>query len=309
MAINLFVILLQLIHLPAHHVFYNEDKPYVMVLGVAQDGGYPHLGCVKQCCKLVWSDESRRRYVVSLALVDPATKSWWLFEATPDIREQMQLFRKKTKAEYSYLPQAIFITHAHIGHYTGLIQLGKEVMHSQALPVMVLPVMKTFLETNGPWSQLVTQGNIALNALQTGSIINLTENIRVQTFTVPHRDEFSETAGFKMMTSHQAYLFIPDIDKWNKWKTSIMDKVKEVNIAFLDGTFYEITELKNRKIEEVPHPLITETMALFDGESKETKSKIQFIHLNHTNALLWSDKKQKEIRKKGFGIAEQGKRY
>ncbi len=306
---RILLILLQLFLAGFFPVNPGEEKPYVLVLGIAQDGGYPHLGCSKNCCERVWKDPSKRRFVISLALVDPETKKWWLFEATPDIREQLQLFQKKTKSFYPYLPEGIFITHAHIGHYTGLQQLGKEVLNTKDLPVYVLPKMKNFLETNGPWSQLVAQGNISLSQIQTGSLTILTEKIRVETFTVPHRDEFSETAGYKMITNHHAYLLIPDIDKWNKWQTSIVEKVKGVNHAFLDGTFCEITELKNRKIEEVPHPLISETMALFEGESKETKSKIQFIHLNHTNALLWSDKKQKEIRKKGFGIAEQGKRY
>jgi pyrroloquinoline quinone biosynthesis protein B len=287
----------------------QSDIPYVIALGITQDGGYPHLGCEKECCERVWKDDSKRRFVVSLALVDPVEKKWWLFEATPDIREQLQLFRNLTKQVYKYLPEGIFITHAHIGHYSGLMQLGREVLNSNDLPVYILPGMKHFLKSNGPWSQLVSLNNILLSELKDGDVIHLGEWIKVQTFTVPHRDEFSETAGFTIHARQKAYLFIPDIDKWSKWNKDIIDMVRQVDIAFVDATFFEITELSNRSIEEIPHPLVSETMAHFKNEHAEHRSKIHFIHLNHTNKLLFDKKSQREVRKRGFNIAEQGKSY
>jgi pyrroloquinoline quinone biosynthesis protein B len=287
----------------------QSKLPYIILLGITQDGGYPHLGCSKECCAKVWKDNSKRRFVVSLALVDPEEKKWWLIEATPDIREQLQLFRKLTKQEFNYQPDGILLTHAHIGHYSGLMQLGNEVMNTKEVAVYVLPRMKQFLESNGPWSQLVNLKNILLNELKVDSIRALTNKISIQTFIVPHRDEYSETAGFKINTKNKSYLFIPDIDKWSKWSSAIKDMVKQVDLAFLDGTFYDINELTNRKIDEVPHPFVSETMKLFELETLEIKSKIVFIHFNHTNPLLWSKEKRKNILQKGFGFAKQGSQY
>jgi pyrroloquinoline quinone biosynthesis protein B len=284
----------------------NADAPYVLVLGTAQDGGYPHMGCQRECCSMVWKDPSMKRYVVSLALVDPKTKKWWLFEATPDIREQLHYFQQLTKSEYRFLPDGIFVTHAHIGHYTGLMELGKEVMGPKDVPVYALPRMKSFLESNGPWSQLVNMHNISIQPQQADSTTNLTSGISVHTFTVPHRDEYSETAGFEIITSGKKYLFIPDINSWDKWNRKIIDEVKAVDIAMLDATFFDANELPDKNMTTVPHPLVTQTMELFDKENKETKSKIHFIHFNHTNPLLWDSKKQKELRKAGFNISEQG---
>ena len=45
-------------------------------------------------------------------------------------------------------------------------------------------------------------------------------------------------------------------------------------------------ELKNRDINKIPHPFIIDTMQLFKDEPISEKSKIYFIHLNHTNPLL-----------------------
>jgi pyrroloquinoline quinone biosynthesis protein B len=286
----------------------GDSSPFILVLGTAQDGGYPHIGCQKQCCTLAWAHDSLRRYVVSLALVDPAEKRWWLFEATPDIKEQLKLFQTLTHGDYRFLPDGIFITHAHIGHYTGLMQLGKEALHTQNVPVFVLPKMRSFLENNGPWSQLVKLKNIVATTLTSDKPLQVSARIEVTAFLVPHRDEYSETAGFRIATPARTYLFIPDIDKWSKFDRNIVAEVKRVDVAFLDATFFSSDELPNRKIEEVPHPLVIETMKLFENEDRSTRRKIVFIHFNHTNPLLWDDAKKTELRKAGYDVGFQGMR-
>jgi pyrroloquinoline quinone biosynthesis protein B len=287
----------------------DNNGVYMQVLGVAQDGGYPHMGCQKKCCTMAWENDSMKRNVVSLALVDSVNRKWWLFEATPDIKEQLHYFQTLTKGRYNFLPEGIFITHAHIGHYTGLMELGKEVMSTNNVRVYVLPKMKTFLESNGPWSQLVTQHNIELVPLIAERNVDLTETITVMAFTVPHRDEYSETAGFRIHTGHKRYLFVPDINKWDKWNRDIIREVQSVNVALIDGTFFNDTELPERNMANVPHPLVMETMHLFEKEDNDTKSRIYFIHFNHTNPLLWDAAKQDEVKKAGFNIAIQGGRY
>ncbi|HAY3537027.1 MBL fold metallo-hydrolase [Elizabethkingia anophelis] len=290
---------------------YNAQTPdtYVEVLGVAQDGGFPHMGCNKEGCNLAWEHPELRRNVSSLALVDPVQKKWWLFDATPDIRRQLHDFSQRHNREYPYLPEGVFITHAHIGHYTGLMEFGKEVMNTKQVKVYVLPKLKNFLESNGPWSQLVGLKNIEIIPLTAEQEVSIGNSLTVKAFTVPHRDEYSETAGFRMLTPKKKFLFIPDIDKWSKWNKNITEEVKNVDYAFLDATFYDQNEMGNRPVSEVPHPLVTETEDLFQKESSAVKKKIHFIHFNHSNRILWDKAIQGKVRDKGFNIAEEGKQY
>ncbi|MEI8279628.1 MAG: MBL fold metallo-hydrolase [Bacteroidota bacterium] len=287
----------------------HDNKPFLQILGVAQDGGYPHMGCNKVCCTKAWQSESNRRFVVSLAVVDPTANKWWLFEATPDIKEQLHLFSKLTKGKYKYLPEGIIVTHAHIGHYTGLMQLGREVMNTSNIPVYTLPKMKTYLENNGPWSQLIKLNNIVIYPVHPNAPIPLGDHITLETLVVPHRDEYSETAGFKITVGGVKYLFIPDINKWEKWDHNIVYEIQQVDKAFVDATCFSNDELQAKRVQEVQHPLVTETMHLFKDMDKVTKAKIYFIHLNHTNPLLWDPKKQAEVKKAGFNIALQGQRF
>ncbi len=281
----------------------------IYALGIAQDGGFPHMGCTKKCCTAAWGDDALKKFVVSLAVVDTAEKKWWLVEATPDIKSQLHYFQQLTKGQYPYLPEGIFVTHAHIGHYTGLMQLGREVMGTQNIKIYAMPKMQQYLETNGPWSQLVGLHNIKLMHIGADSALALTPRISFTPLLVPHRDEYSETVGFKIKTGSRTTLFIPDIDKWGKWQHSIIDEVKGVDVALLDGTFFGNTELPGRDMSEVPHPFVEETMQLFANESPATKAKVCFIHFNHTNPLLLDKEKQLQLTKAGFNFAKQGQKW
>ena len=288
----------------------KEDnfKQYITVLGIAQDGGYPHIGCQKKCCANYYNGKNDRKSVVSLGLIDTKEKQKWLFEATPDMHTQLADL-ENNHLKNSTIIDGVFLTHAHIGHYTGLMYFGREALGKKDIPVYAMPKMKAFLENNGPWNQLVTLQNIELKSLQNDSIIKLNNNIKVTPFIVPHRDEFSETVGYKIEGKNKSALFIPDIDKWYKWKKDIIAELKQVDYAFLDAAFLNQNEVK-RAMTEVPHPFVVETVELFKNESMETKNKVIFIHFNHTNPTLQSNSKErKKLNKLGFRFAEEGQNF
>ena len=274
-----------------------------MVLGVAQDAGYPQINCKKDCCKEAWENSSLRKLISCLAIVDPTTDEQWIIDATPNIKDQLQLLKSQTGKESI---DGALLTHAHMGHYTGLMHFGREVMGTNKIPVFAMPRMKKFLEENGPWSQLVELENISLQQLKSDSAINLNKNIKVTPFLVPHRDEFSETVGYEILINDKILTFIPDIDKWEKWETNISELIQKIDYAFLDATFYKNGELK-RDMSEIPHPFVEESMELFSKLNKTDKQKVHFIHLNHTNPLLIEGSTaQKEVLKKGFNLAKEG---
>lgn len=279
------------------------QNPYVQVLGIAQDGGFPQANCQKECCKAVFEQKDARKFVSCIAVVDPISKQNWLFDATPDFTQQLHLLNNPEPKNLG-----VFLTHAHIGHYTGLMYLGREAMGASQVKVYAMPKMKSFIEKNGPWSQLVALQNINIQPIKEDSVIVLNERISVQAFRVPHRDEFSETVGYKIFTANKSLVFIPDIDKWQKWNRSLEEVIKSVDYAFLDGTFYKDGEI-NRPMSEVPHPFVTETMDLLKDLSTTEKAKVHFIHFNHTNPIMnIKSLENKEVRQKGFKVAFQGEK-
>ena len=281
----------------------KEEKPYVLILGIAQDAGYPQAGCKKECCQKWYENKVAKQWVSCMAIVDPLSHQKWIIDATPDFPEQIKMLDDHQDGDIS----GIFLTHAHIGHYTGLIHLGREAMNANKIPVYVMPRMFDFLKTNGPWSQLVSLNNIVLKKLKADSMIQLNERITVQPVLVPHRDEFSETVGYWIRIKSQSVLFIPDIDKWNKWEKDIGEFVKQCDYLFLDGTFYKDGEIPGRNMNEIPHPFVQESMSLLEKLSREEKRKIWFIHFNHTNPLIQKESREcKEVRNRGFNMAFRG---
>ena len=279
---------------------------FLVVLGITQDAGYPQAGCIKECCEAYWQGKEEKEFVVSLALVDRTSNQYWLFEATPDIIGQLHALQQYLGSP-GYNPNGIFLTHAHIGHYTGLMYLGREAMGANNIPVWVMPRMDSFLRNNGPWSQLVSLHNIRLQPLKADSSVSLNSYLKVTPIKVPHRDEFSETVGFIIESNSKKVLFIPDIDKWERWDRNIIDEIKKVDVAFLDGTFYKNGELPGRDMSEIPHPFVEESIKKFSSLPAGERSKIIFIHFNHTNPLLKKHSKEKdELQKQGFRVAEEG---
>ncbi|NVK82737.1 MAG: pyrroloquinoline quinone biosynthesis protein PqqB, partial [Cytophagia bacterium] len=185
--------------------------------------------------------------------------------------------------------------------------LGKEVMGTSSVPVFAMPKMKTFLEENGPWSQLVKLNNISLKPTLDSTFVELSGGVSVMPFTVPHRDEYSETVGYKIKVQNQSVVFIPDIDKWNKWDVDIREVVKANDLILIDASFYQDGELKGRDMSLIPHPFTKESMELFKDLSEADKAKVYFIHANHTNPILdLNSTEYEEVIKAGFHIADQG---
>ncbi len=284
-----------------------RNTTWLYVLGIAQDAGYPQTGCYRPHCMPPREQPSLRRLAASLALVDEASASKFLFEATPDINEQLYRLHRVAPDD-AFTLAGVFLTHAHIGHYTGLMHFGHEAMGAKDINVYAMPRMREFLATNGPWSQLVNYRNIVLRPIE-GDAVEIAPAVEVSSFVVPHRDEFSETVGYRIKGPNKTAVFIPDIDKWSNWDIDVRDIVRSVDYALLDATFYADGEIPGRDMSDIPHPFVSESMALFESLTDEEKGRIIFIHMNHTNPLLRDDSPEQDaVTQRGFRVAHEGMR-
>ncbi len=280
-------------------------RNYVKVLGTIQDGGFPQIDCNKACCQNQWL-KPKKKFVSSIAVVDESEKKQWIIDASPEIKFQTKLLKEKTNIKDI---EGIFLTHAHIGHYTGLMYYGNEAAGSRDLKVYAMSKMKKFLENNGPWNNLLKQRNIKLIKLSKNNTINISANLKIKPFLVPHREDYSETVGFKIATSKKELIYIPDIDNWEKWDISITELIKNIDFALVDGTFFSEREIE-RDISLIPHPLVKDSLKLFSNLKAKERNKIIFTHFNHTNPLIDENSKEhEEVLSKGFRIAKEGDNF
>ena len=264
----------------------------LIVLGTAQDGGVPQLGCAHRYCERARRDPVFARAVACLGLVDESAQRTYLIDATPDVRAQLDyLCAQACRQGNTQNPlDGLVLTHAHVGHYTGLIQFGKEIMSTRQMPIYASACMIAFLMQNEPWSQLIRDGHLLPLVIEPEQNVRLTDRLAVRPFTVPHRDEWADTLGLEIIGPSQRVLYIPDIDRWNDWECDIRQAVAGCDLALLDGCFFSGDELPGRDISRVPHPFIPDTLTLL----AEHANKVHFTHLNHTNPLLWDPRARAE---------------
>jgi len=288
---------------------------YALVLGSVQDAGFPQVGCYTPRCDAgrALLAAGRGRFVSSLALIEPRAERFYLVDATPDITRQLDLitqpaFRRRAAERRPF--DGIFLTHAHIGHYAGLAMLGREGLGILETPVYCTQAMAGFLASNYPWRFLVDQGHIVLRPLAVDEWHRIDPFLEVQLWQVPHRNEIADTVAFVFRGPDASILFLPDINAWSMWNRNVAEAVASVDVALVDGTFWSLDELPGRTLDEVPHPLMLQTMDVLQGVVDRKQTRVVLTHLNNTNpALDDGGPQQAEIARRGFGLAQEGMRF
>jgi len=235
------------------------------VLGIAQDAGVPHVGCACPRC------ERFRAAPLLPACLGLLGRRAYLIDATPALPEQVRLL--------GAVPAAILLTHTHMGHVAGLLQLGEEALDAKGVAVIATPAVCAWIQDHEPWRRLVRRGNVALQPREAGARTELEEGLAVESFAVRHRDV--DTVGYLVHGPARTLLYLPDIDRWDVDLPALLARC---DLALLDGTFYSRAELPRQG--DIPHPPIVETL---DRLAPEAAAKVRFLHLNHTNPVLDPD--------------------
>jgi pyrroloquinoline quinone biosynthesis protein B len=279
-----------------------RDSVEVLLLGAAQDAGLPHCGCQCDNCTAARADPRREELPTSIAVIDHAHGSHCIIDATPAFPRQLEMVERS--AGRSQL-RGVFVTHAHIGHYTGLMYLGREAMNTEGIPVYASDRVCSLLRENAPWSQLVSLGNIALMSMAEGEPVQVTPGISVRSIAVPHRGEFSDTHAFIIGGPAQSLLYCPDVDQWELWENDLRALLSDTDHALLDGTFFSRDELPEELMSEVPHPAVEDTCEMMHNFS----NKVTFVHMNHSNPLHRDGPEREFLLKRGFQIGKRGQRW
>ena len=282
----------------------------LVLLGIAQDGGVPHAGCSCARCMAAHAEPSLRRHPVACG-IRGSDGSLHLIEASRSLPDQMRLWAEVLGAEGVVRPDSVSLTHVHLGHIDGLGQFGNEAMGCSELPLFASASVLEELANRkalGPF-----------NAIDAAPMERFGPSegcgFEMELVPVPHRDEHADTHAVIIRGPSRSALFLPDHDDWaqtlgrhgassiRQWLSDL-----EVDIALLDGSFWDSSELSGRDMSEIPHPTVTETLARL-GERVEDDVEIHFIHLNHSNPLLGTGLETEELSDLGWQVAVQGQQF
>ncbi len=294
----------------------NGNKCIVVVLGTAQDAGLPQVGCNCANCIRALSNENFRRLVASIGIINIDTGKCYLIDCTTDFKFQYSILKNlmdkyiKLTANRSILESirsdigisGIFLTHGHMGHYTGLLQLGREASNTESIPVYGTKKMIKFLNSIKPFSTLIKNHNINTNVVEHGKLKMIDQNLTFSPILVHHRQDFTDTVGYVINGPNKKLLYIPDMDTITQ---PVLERLPNVDLALIDGTFYQMDEIRPRSdIKLIQHTPILESMKILTKYTKLTR--IFFTHFNHTNPVVNSEGTEANyVKKAGFGIAPE----
>jgi pyrroloquinoline quinone biosynthesis protein B len=270
----------------------------LVVLGSGQDGGIPHAGCLCPACERARKDARFRRLAPSIAVGDEEAGFCYLIDASPDLGPQLNTLRQiipAVKRDGRIPVSGIFLTHAHFGHYTGLLLLGTEVLAENAIPVYCTERMGRFLSDAPPFSLLLRNRNIVLNEVHPNMEVVL-DGVSFTPIAVPHRGEITDTVGYTIRARRRVE-YIPDTDCWTQ---GLVNEIADSDIALVDGTFFSRSEVA--RFEDTPHPPIEEALRALDGAG----TRIYFTHINHTNPVNSEGRERGELETRGFTLAYDG---
>ena len=284
-----------------------ESDIEVLLLGTAQDGGYPQFGCTCANCKLCYEGKIQPETPVSLAILDKRTKNWWLVDATPQLNQQWAEFAL-ILSEYKLA--GVILTHAHAGHYPGILYLGKECMNANKIPLYASVDMHRFLKANEPWGVMYRNENILQVDVSDKLPFKLTDTLSVIPHAVRHRADFTDTLAFTFIGEQKRLFFCPDIDAWDGMSESLSAVATANDVLLLDATFYVNNELPGRDTTTIPHPRVVQTVDLLVSsgvlQSQEHPCAVYLIHINHSNRLLTDVPLVQSLAEKGIQVGKKG---
>jgi len=283
----------------------------LVLLGTAQDGGVPHAGCSCPRCMAAHADHSLRRHPVACG-IRGSDGSLHLIEASRSLPDQMRLWAEATGADGVARPDTVSLTHVHLGHIDGLGQFGDEVMGCSGLPLFASPSVIEELGSRGSLSPFSPSEVASMERFQPSADCGF----ELEFVPVPHRDELADTHAIVIRGPIRSLLFLPDHDDWGQTlarhgANSVRQwlSVLGIDIALVDGSFWDSDELSGRDMSQIPHPTVTETIARL-GERVGEDPEIHFIHLNHSNPLLEPGSNQaEEVSDLGWNVGRQGQHF
>lgn len=260
----------------------------VKVLGSAQDGGVPHLGCGCGRCRGAREDRNLQRSPASVKVYDEEKEVNYLFDVSPDIRFQVG----------DEFIDGIFVSHAHLGHLTGLLYLGTEAFNADRVPVYCSEKVDRFLHENPPYRLLMDRDNVETNVFADGEVVDVM-GIEVTPFEVVNKGYVpTDTHAFTIQSDRTTLFYVTDVDRWAE---ETLDAIRAADIAIIDGCFWSAEEVE--RYQHVPHPPMEDSIADLAGFDTD----IYFTHMNHTNPVLDPDSPEREmVEENGFRVVDDG---
>ena len=270
---------------------------WARVLGSAAGGGSPQWNCNCPVCTAVRSGAGRPRTQSSLA-VGLDRRDWFLFNASPDVRTQVEVFDGRP-------PQAVLLTDAELDHTLGLLLLRE----ARELRLYATPaVHKTLRDGSGLLPLLERYCDVEWRPVEPGIPFGLTEGLTCRAFDVPTTKEdrfgagvdYGRVVGYRLTDERTGgtLVYLPGA------QTLPLAELEDCDCLLVDGSFFRDDELGSRTSLSMGHLPIESSLPQLRALGAP---RTIFVHLNNTNPILLDDTPERRVvEDSGLEVAMDG---
>jgi pyrroloquinoline quinone biosynthesis protein B len=302
---------------------------HVRLLGTAAGGGFPQWNCNCRGCQTARTDAARAiPRTQSCVTVSADGEHWFLLNAPPDIRIQMESFLPLLPPKGTIRGtgvEAVLVTNADLDHTLGLFILRE----GQPLTVHTSPAVSQAL-TDGLRLPLVLDHYCKLEWKDPPTALKSLlkrdgkpSGLLMSSFPVPGKwprymlpkaSPERSALGFRLVDemTGKKLVFIPDLAAPD---ATVLKEMANCDLLLVDGTFWGEGEM----VEQGVGTLTASQMAHWivggpEGSLQKIKglpaAKKVYVHINNTNPMLLEDSLERsEVVKAGVEVGRDGMEY
>ncbi len=291
---------------------------WVHVLGSAAGGGFPQWNCTCPPCRAVRSgSRSCTPRTESSIAVSADRRRWFLFNASPDIRAQIEAFSGLHPDEGRVTRlQDVFLTDAELDHTLGLLLMRE----GRGLQVHATKsVHETLTTGTGIWPALEAYCPITWHQVLPGAEFALDEGLSGHAFEAPtdKPPRFVGTAaagrvvGYHL-TDHRTHKSLVYLPCMQQLSAGVLEEVAGCSALLIDGTCWQDDELPRLGLSAKSSRTMGHLPITGAGGSLATLATLPvarkiYIHLNNTNPVLVEDSPQARLlARRGMEVATDG---
>lgn len=291
---------------------------WLQVLGSAAGGGFPQWNCGCPGCRAVREGFRRARpRSQSSVAVSTDHQRWFLLNASPDVRGQIEAFPPLHPRESRATPLlGVLLTDAELDHTLGLLLLRE----AQSLQVHATPaVHETLRGGTAVLATLERYCQVEWHPVTPGVDVSLGEGLSYRAFDVPTTKrarfgagiEQGRVVGYRLTDEHsgRAAVYLPGMQRLT---AEVRAQLDECACLLVDGTCWDDDELVRlglaaKTAKQMGHlPIGGPDGSLEQLSGLPIERKI-YVHINNTNPILLEDSPERRmVTDRGMEVAVDG---
>ncbi|MBV9567459.1 MAG: pyrroloquinoline quinone biosynthesis protein PqqB [Hyphomicrobiales bacterium] len=295
-------------------------KLKIVVLGSAAGGGYPQWNCRCPVCDLAWQRDRRVSPRTQSSLAVTADRDhWFLLNASPDLRQQIQSTDALWPSEGGRDSpiRGVFLTNGDVDHVAGLLSLRER----QAFTILGTPATLKLIEANSLF-RVLDPAYVSMQPLQNGVEIDAGFGLKATPFFVPGKVPLHEeggtvsigglsetTLGLEIRSDGARLVYIPGCAKMSE---EILRRAAGADLLLFDGTTFTDDEMVRLGLSQKTAWRMGHMAIAGDDGSLRAFTELEvgrkiYTHINNTNPILIAGSPERRVvESAGWEVAYDG---